>query len=155
MASMGRFAIVSYALSAVFYLLGDYSQIIVVRSVQPNGLAQVDVPYGGLSLLFFAGALGFFFFGTSLSLLSFLGVPHKNRPFLASALLSAGLLAVLSSWFLYAINMQDAATRCLNGCAASLEASLFQITIISTILAASGLASAGFGVRLLLRKTRI
>ncbi|MDA4127972.1 MAG: hypothetical protein OK422_00670 [Thaumarchaeota archaeon] len=149
-------AISSYIDSALLYLLAIFSGNIRVETTQSNGLPEILYPYSGVSVLAALAALGFLFFGVTLSLAIISGRTAKpGRPFLGSALLSAGVLAILFAVFVYLANLQDIGPRCLDGCAPSLQQYLQGLFVASTTLEVSGLVAIGFGARLLMRRVKI
>ena len=149
-------ALASYIASALLLGFASFTGSIVVRTTQPNGLAEIQVPYSLVSLFANLAAFGLLFFGISLSLAILLGRTAKpGRPFLGSGILSAGVLTILFALFWSLANWQDEGPRCLGGCPPSTLQYYQTVYAASTILAVLGLIVAGSGVWLLRRRIAV
>src|SRR5207247_10558875 len=110
-------AIASYIASALLLGFASFAGSIVVRTTQPNGLAEIQVPYSLLSLFANLASLGVLLFGITLSFTILLGRTAKpGRPLLASGILSAGVLAILSALYWSLASWQDEGPRCIGVC---------------------------------------
>lgn len=142
--------------SALLYWLAIATGDIRVETAQANGLAEVQYPYSGVSLIATLAALGVLFFGITLSFAILRGRTAKpGRPLLGSGLLSAGVLAILFAVFWSLVNLQDEGPRCLGGCPPSTIQYYQTVYAASTILVVLGLFAAGYGARLLMRRATV
>src|SRR5712691_1046607 len=138
-------AIASYIASALLLWFASFTGGIVVQTTQPNGLAEIQVPY---SLVLF--------FGATLSLAILRGRTAKpGRPLLGSGILSAGVLAILFASYWSLANWQDEGPRCIVGCPPSTLQYYQTVYAASTILAVLGLIAAGSGAWLLMRRVAV
>src|SRR2546428_5512892 len=145
-------AIASYIASALLLGFASFAGSIVVRTTQPNGLAEIQVPYSLLSLFANLAALGVLLFGITLSFTILLGRTAKpGRPLLGSGILSAGVLAILFAVYWSLVNWQDEGPRCIGGCSPSKLQYYQTAYAASAILPVLGRFSAGSRARLLLR----
>ncbi len=149
-------AIGSYISSALLLGFASFTGSIVVRTTQPNGLAEIQVPYSLVSFFATLAGLGVLFFGVTLSLAILLGRTAKpGRPLLGSGFLSAGVLAILSAVFWSLANWQDEGPRCIGGCPPSTLQYYQTVYAASTILAVLGLIATGSGAWLLMRRVAV
>ena len=149
-------AITSYLASALLLWFASFTGSIVVRTTQPNGLAEIQFAYSGVSFFATLAGLGVLFFGITLSLAILRGRTAKpGRPFLGSGILSAGVVAILFAAYWSLVNWQDDVPRCLGGCPPSTLQYYQTVYAASIILAVLGLVAAGFGAWLLVRRTNV
>src|SRR5713226_4468165 len=149
-------ALASYIASALLLEFASFKGSIVVRTTQPNGLAEVQVPYSLVSLFANLSAFGVLFFGITLSLAILLGRTEKpGRPFLGSGFLSAGVLAILFAAYWSLANWLDEGPRCIGGCPPSTLQYYQTVYAASTILVVLGLIATGSGAWLLVRKLAV
>src|SRR3989442_13195954 len=144
-------AIASYIASALLLGFASFTGSIVVRTTQPNGLAEIQVPYSLVSLFANLAALGVLLFGITLSFTILVGRTAKpGRPLLASGILSAGVLAILSALYWSLVNWQDEGPRCIVGCLPSTLQYYQTVYRASIILAVLGLIDTGSGAGLVM-----
>jgi len=147
-------AIASFAVSASLFILGYFAGNIVVRTVQPNGLAEIIVPYSSFSQIATLASFGVLIFGLVLTA-AILGPGNGNLTgwlIVGSGNVSAGVVGVVFSGLLYLLNSEDEGPRCLGGCAPSLLQYYQGVYETSTVLAVLGLIATGFGTWLLVRR---
>jgi hypothetical protein len=83
-----------------------------IRTTQPNGLAQIDCPFGGLEPIEYVVAVGFLVFG----LLGIFTNGGTNRgTLLGGGAIAIGLVTVLLAVFLLWIDSGEYAIRCIDG----------------------------------------
>ena len=149
-------AIASYIASALLLWFASFTGGIVVQTTQPNGLAEIQVPYSLVSFFATLAGLGVLFFGATLSLAILRGRTAKpGRPLLGSGILSAGVLAILFASYWSLANWQDEGPRCIVGCPPSTLQYYQTVYAASTILAVLGLIAAGSGAWLLMRRVAV
>jgi len=147
-------AIASFVASALLFMLASFTGNIVARGVQPNGLAEVTLPYYMVSFIAGWASFGVLILGLVLSATAFSpgNANLTGRQFLGSGIFSAGVVAVVFSVLLYLLNSEDEGPRCLGGCAPSLLQYYQGVYVASTVLAGLGLIATGFGTWLLIHR---
>ena len=138
--------------AALLFFLATFLGSITVRTAQPNGLAQIEVPYGAIGFYGVIGSAGLLLFGIALLFASLKDNALERKRLLGSALLSGGILAILVCGFIYLVNWEDEGPRCLNGCRASLLRYYNEIYVGMSIMIVLGFAASALGLTLLKRK---
>lgn len=148
-------AISAYATSVLVFLFASLAGRVRVVTAQPNGLAEVQYPYSGISFFATVAAFGVLLYGVILSFVVLRGRLDSRRTLLGSGLLSAGILAILFAGFWTTVEMQDEGPRCINGCPLSTLQFYEAVYVASAILAVLGLIIVIYGTRFLTRKTSL
>ena len=138
--------------AALLFFLATFLGSITVRTAQPNGLAQIEVPYGAIGFYGVIGSAGLLLFGIALLFASLKDNALERKRLLGSALLSGGILAILVGGFIYLVNWEDDGPRCLNGCRASLLRYYNEIYVGMSIMIVLWFAGSALGLTLLKRK---
>ena len=138
--------------AALLFFLATFLGSITVRTAQPNGLAQIEVPYAKIGFYGVIGSAGLLLFGIALLIASLKNNALERKRLLGSTLLSGGILATLVGGFIYLVNWEDEGPRCLNGCRASLLRYYNEIYVGMSIMIVLGFAASALGLTLLKRK---
>lgn len=133
-------AAISLISSVLLFFLASFLGSITIRTAQPNGLAEVVLPYSTFGFFGQIGSAGLFFFAITLLLASFKDNTLERKQLRGSALLSGGMLAILVAGFLILVNFQDEGPRCLGGCPVSTTNYYDMIYISMSIVIIAGFA---------------
>jgi len=147
-------AIASFVVSVSLFTLAYFAGNVVVRTVQPDGLAEVILPYSTVSQIATLASFGVLVFAFVLSA-AIIGRVNANltgRLIVGSGNVSAGVVAIVFSVLWYLLNSEDEGPRCLGGCTPSLLQYYQGVYVASTVLAALGLIAMGFGTWLLINR---
>jgi len=124
-----------------------------VETIQPNGLPEIQYPYGAYSFLMHWLALGFLVFGVALNL-AVRGGRLPVRPLLGSGLLALGLTVTPLAALVFWADEGDYEQRCISAsCQPFVQKYSLEVIVLS-IIAIGGLISVGLGSRLLAHSHR-
>jgi len=145
---LGVLKVAPFGISILLYLAANLIDI-RVETIQPNGLPEIQYPYGGISVLMNWIALGLLVFGVALNV-AVRGGRTPVRPLLGSGLLALGLtvtsIAALVFWALEG----DYEQRCMVVSCQPFVQKYPLVIIVLSIIAIGGLISMGLGSRLLI-----
>lgn len=145
-------ATASFLSSVLLFFLAVFLGSFMVRTAQPNGLAQIETPDAIFGLYALIASAGLFLSGIASSYASLKAVHCKGDncwdPHYC-------LVAWLQFWlqvFVYLADWQDEGPRCFNGCAASLLSYYNEVYLSKMITIVLGFVLAFLGAVLLKRK---
>jgi len=141
-----------FGISILLFLVAELVNI-RVETIQPNGLPEIQYPYGGISVLMYWIALGLLVFGVVLNV-AVRGGRLPVRPLLGSGLLALGLTVTPIAALVFWADEGEYEQRCMVvSCQPFVQKYSLEIIVLS-IIAIGGLISVGLGSRLLAHSHR-
>jgi hypothetical protein len=132
-----------FGISVLLFLVAELVNI-RVETIQPNGLPEIQYPYGAYSFLMHWLALGFLVFGVALNL-AVRGGRLPVRPLLGSGLLALGLTVTPLAALVFWADEGDYEQRCISvSCQPFVQKYSLEVIVLS-IIAIGGLISVGLG----------
>jgi hypothetical protein len=141
-----------FGISVLLFLVAELVNI-RVETIQPNGLPEIQYPYGGISVLMSWIALGLLVFGVVLNV-AVRGGRLPVRPLLGSGLLALGLTMTPIAALVFWANEGEYEQRCIVVSCQPFVQKYPLVIIVFSIIVIVGLISAGLGSWLLTHSHR-